>query len=185
MNNLFCCNICVNNNISKEIKITENTNNKKVIITKSGDIIPSTPKVEEITIGFINNGFVGFYKDNQSCVCPICNSMLSSLSLTVEEWEVLKQVSVESSFILAMDKLKQDDIIEFNVKLSQFKSQSTQQNTTSQSQSTPNIPKCPTCGSTNIKKISGAKRWVGTGLFGLASSDLGKTMQCNNCGAKW
>lgn len=46
-------------------------------------------------------------------------------------------------------------------------------------------PKCPTCGSTNIQKISGTKRWVTTGLFGLASSNVGKTMECRNCGYKW
>lgn len=46
-------------------------------------------------------------------------------------------------------------------------------------------PKCPTCGSTNIQKISGTKRWVTTGLFGLASSNVGKTMECKNCGYKW
>ena len=41
-----------------------------------------------------------------------------------------------------------------------------------------NIPKCPTCGSTNIKKISGTKRWLSTGLFGVASSNIGKSMCC-------
>jgi len=46
-------------------------------------------------------------------------------------------------------------------------------------------PKCPTCGSTNIQKISGTKRWLTTGLFGLASSNVGKTMECKNCGYKW
>lgn len=48
-----------------------------------------------------------------------------------------------------------------------------------------NMPKCPTCGSTNIKRISGTKRWLTTGLFGLASSDIGKTMVCKNCGYKF
>lgn len=47
------------------------------------------------------------------------------------------------------------------------------------------VPKCPTCGSTNVQKISGAKRWLTTGLFGLASGDLGKSMWCKNCGYKW
>lgn len=47
------------------------------------------------------------------------------------------------------------------------------------------VPKCPTCQSTNISKISGTKRWLTTGLFGLASSDIGKTMKCNHCGYKW
>lgn len=48
-----------------------------------------------------------------------------------------------------------------------------------------NIPKCPTCQSTNISKISTTKRLFSTGLFGLASSDIGKTMKCNKCGYKW
>lgn len=48
-----------------------------------------------------------------------------------------------------------------------------------------NIPKCPTCGSSNVKKISSTKRWISAGLFGLASSNIGKTMECNNCGYKW
>ncbi|SFU56971.1 hypothetical protein [Butyrivibrio sp. INlla21] len=47
------------------------------------------------------------------------------------------------------------------------------------------IPKCPTCGSPDIKKITGGKRWITTGIFGLGSSNLGKTMECNNCGYKW
>lgn len=54
-----------------------------------------------------------------------------------------------------------------------------------QANTTLNIPKCPTCGSTNIKKISSTKRFVSTGLFGLASSNIGKTMECKNCGYKW
>lgn len=52
-------------------------------------------------------------------------------------------------------------------------------------QPTQNVPKCPTCGSTNIEKISGSKRWFTTGLFGLGSSNVGKTMHCKNCGYKW
>lgn len=47
------------------------------------------------------------------------------------------------------------------------------------------IPKCPTCGSPAVKKISGSKRWASTGLFGLGSSNIAKTMECNNCGYKW
>lgn len=48
-----------------------------------------------------------------------------------------------------------------------------------------NIPKCPTCGSTNISKISTLNRMVSTGLFGLASSKIGKTHKCNLCGTMW
>ena len=46
-------------------------------------------------------------------------------------------------------------------------------------------PKCPHCGSTNISKISTTSRMISTGLFGLASSKIGKTMECKKCGYKW
>lgn len=40
---------------------------------------------------------------------------------------------------------------------------------------------CPYCHSTDTKKISGTSRWVSTGLFGLASSKVGKQWHCNKC----
>lgn len=48
-----------------------------------------------------------------------------------------------------------------------------------------NVPKCPTCGSTNVEKISTAKKAFGFAMVGLFSSNLGKTMRCKNCGYKW
>ena len=48
-----------------------------------------------------------------------------------------------------------------------------------------NKPKCPTCGSTNVEKISTAKKAVGFAMVGVFSSNLGKTMHCKNCGYKW
>jgi len=48
-----------------------------------------------------------------------------------------------------------------------------------------NIPKCPTCGSTNLKKISGTSKAVSVALFGLLSTKRSKTFRCNNCGYEW
>lgn len=48
-----------------------------------------------------------------------------------------------------------------------------------------NRPKCPTCGSTNISKIGTLNRMFSVGMFGLASSKIGKTHKCNNCGSMW
>lgn len=50
---------------------------------------------------------------------------------------------------------------------------------------TTNQPKCPTCGSINIEKISIKQKAVGGVLFGLFSSNVRKTMHCKNCGFKW
>ena len=48
-----------------------------------------------------------------------------------------------------------------------------------------NIPKCPTCGSTNICKISTGKKALGFVTVGIFSSNFGKTMECKQCGYKW
>lgn len=48
-----------------------------------------------------------------------------------------------------------------------------------------NKPKCPTCGSTNIKPISTTKKATGFFLAGIFSSSFGKTMECKNCGYKF
>lgn len=48
-----------------------------------------------------------------------------------------------------------------------------------------NVPKCPTCGSTNIEKISGVKRAASEIMFGIFSPTIGKTFCCKNCGYRW
>lgn len=48
-----------------------------------------------------------------------------------------------------------------------------------------NAPKCPTCGSTNIKKISVTSKVAGAAMFGLLSRTARSQFCCNNCGYKW
>lgn len=48
-----------------------------------------------------------------------------------------------------------------------------------------NIPKCPTCGSTNIEKILLSSKVIGAGLFGLFSKSAKSQFKCKNCGYKW
>lgn len=47
------------------------------------------------------------------------------------------------------------------------------------------IPKCPTCGSTDVEKISATSKVVGGAMFGIFSSNVRNTMHCKNCGYKW
>lgn len=44
---------------------------------------------------------------------------------------------------------------------------------------------CPYCNSSNVTKISTVNRAVSVGMFGLASSKIGKTHKCNDCGSTW
>lgn len=46
-------------------------------------------------------------------------------------------------------------------------------------------PKCPTCGSTNIQKISVTKKAAGAIGFGLFSKTAKSQFECKNCGYKW
>ena len=48
-----------------------------------------------------------------------------------------------------------------------------------------NIPKCPTCQSTNIRKIGGVERGASILTFGIFSKKINKSFKCNSCGYTW
>lgn len=48
-----------------------------------------------------------------------------------------------------------------------------------------NIPKCPTCSSTNLKKISRLSKAESVAMWGLLSQKVKKTFHCNHCGYEW
>ena len=97
----------------------------------------------------------------------VTNELQSNPLFSIEEYnkQINKQIEVENE-ISEYQKKKQLEIQSKNLK--------TINNNNC-------VPKCPTCGSTNIKKISTTNRIVSTGLFGLASSKIGKQWHCNNC----
>ena len=45
--------------------------------------------------------------------------------------------------------------------------------------------KCPTCQSTNIRKISGLESGASIAMFGLFSRKINKIFKCGNCGYTW
>jgi len=47
------------------------------------------------------------------------------------------------------------------------------------------IPKCPTCNSANLKKISAGAKAKNTLAFGVFGTKRNKTFHCNNCGYEW
>lgn len=48
-----------------------------------------------------------------------------------------------------------------------------------------NKPKCPTCQSINIKKVSTTSRVINTAIYGIFGTKRYKTFHCNNCGYEW
>ena len=49
---------------------------------------------------------------------------------------------------------------------------------------TPTIT-CPTCGSTNTRKMGSIERGASILTFGIFSKKINKTFKCNNCGMTW
>ena len=47
------------------------------------------------------------------------------------------------------------------------------------------VPKCPTCQSTNIRKMGGIERGASIYVFSIFSKKINKTFKCQNCGYTW
>lgn len=48
-----------------------------------------------------------------------------------------------------------------------------------------NKPKCPTCSSTNVQKISSFSKAGSVAVFGIFSQKVRHQFKCNNCGYEW
>lgn len=122
-------------------------------------------------------GTMDWAKDDESAdsrICEIHNRGYLKLSITCDEFQILREVSNEPSFIFAMNDLKEKDLIEYNLKLAQFKAQ------VSQTIETEDKAKCPKCGSTDIGVANRGYNW----FWGFIGS--GKSMNvCKMCGHKW
>ncbi len=112
-----------------------------------------------------------------------CNGKLVEIPISEEEFNIICYVSDDNSFLQAMIDLKEKDIIEYNLKLSQFKTQLEQQkNSKTQNDTT---PRCPNCKSTNIKPISTLNRGASIAMFGVFSKKINKSFECLNCKYTW
>lgn len=98
--------------------------------------------------------------------------------LTSKELTTIKSISDDPEFIKAMEKLKTEDIIEYETKMSQFRAQVEGQKS-AQAQAK-DVVKCPKCGSTNI--TTGARGVNGFWGFVGASKT---TNRCASCGHQW
>lgn len=121
-------------------------------------------------------------KSNNEYICPYCNNKLLDTFITENEFDLIEDVSdSDRQFLEAMIELKKNDPIEYQLKMSQFKANLKQQES-SKVVEEDNRPKCPYCNSTNIKKITTGSKVAHTALFGIFSmSRNSKQWHCNNC----
>lgn len=81
-----------------------------------------------------------------------------------------------SSYLLQIEKNKKSKYIDYT---------SFHNNIPINPNNTKNTPKCPTCGSINIRKMSGVERGASIVAFGVFSKKINKTFKCGNCGYTW
>lgn len=118
--------------------------------------------------------------------CQYCNSnkvVELNSSATLGDYFVLRKISHDGNFIKEMMELHDEDIIKYTEKISQFKANLGQQE--SVKIQTDTRPKCPTCGSTNLRKVSATSKVASVALWGLFSQKVKKTWHCNECGYEW
>ena len=86
----------------------------------------------------------GKHKENPNqATCDICGStdcvnFPHGFTLNWSEIDTLSRISTDKAFILSMDDLKKHDVIEFNVKMAQFKTQTN--STTNPNPTNPVVP---------------------------------------------
>ena len=106
-----------------------------------------------------------------------CGGELIDTGISTDELLVIHKISNDEEFLDAMIELKKKDIIEYNMKLSQFKAQTGQQNRSVQQ--SPNAVHCPRCGSTNIQVVP--RKW--SILTGYMTNKTDRV--CVNCKHKF
>ncbi len=130
-------------------------------------------------------GIVGFCNDTDQLIHKVnnCNGKLEKMNISEDDFDLLCDISNDKSFLQAMIDLKEKDPIEYQLKMSQFKTQLQQQK--SSKAQTDNAPRCPHCKSTNIKPISTINRGASIAMWGMFSKKINKSFECKNCGYTW
>ena len=139
-------------------------------------------RFREFTKGY----FYLFEPKEDTKICPCCEKgILEDSPLTFEEFKIIDNVSdSDRQFLEAMIELKKNDPIEYQLKMSQFKANLGQRES-SKPKEEDNRPKCPTCGSTNLSKVSTMSKAGSVFMWGLFSQKVKKTWHCNNCKYEW
>lgn len=128
------------------------------------------------------NGYYWCLNDDVN-MCSECGSELLNIDFPALDLKILTKISNEPKFYQSMIELHDKDIIEYELKMSQFRSQVEANKHANAIEK--NIPKCPTCQSTNIRKIGTGERAVSILGFGILSKKINKTWKCNDCGHTW
>lgn len=124
-------------------------------------------------------GSAWYWHSSTSKKCIKCGSEnttdeIDDYNCKMDDYLLLFNISHDGNFILQMLKLKNDDPIEYELKMAQFRE------IAERKKAEESKPRCPKCGSTSI--TAGQKGYsILTGFLGS-----NKTVnRCSNCGHTW
>ena len=120
---------------------------------------------------------------NEKCNC--CNTNLLPTPYTMNEYLFGNSIDVDIDKKIFDEYIKGNSQFDEELYRSRINKEKLLRQASLDKQREQNKPKCPTCGSTNVKHISTLNRAVSIGVFGLFSSKIGKTYECLNCKMKW
>ena len=123
-----------------------------------------------------NNSLMAFHGMGLKCIHSQDNWKQTNIDW--EEYTVMRKISKNPDFIFKMMELKDNDIIEYETKMSQFRNQVEEKE--QQKQIEANSVKCPKCGSTSVQATTRGFSIV-TGFVGSGSP----RNVCQKCGHKW
>lgn len=112
------------------------------------------------------------------CLCPLNKENIS----TIPDGGWVKAVSTDENFMKAMTELYENDPIEYQLKISQFKANLKQQESSKveEEDKSKNQIHCPRCKSTSVQTINRSYSFW-TGFLGSGSP----RNVCQKCGYKW
>lgn len=151
----------------------------------TGDCMDFCPKCKSTNIECVKDricldcGSAWYWHSSTSKKCIKCGSEnttdeIDDYNCKMDDYLLLFNISHDGNFILQMLKLKNDDPIEYELKMAQFRE------IAERKKADESKPRCPKCGSTSITAgQKGYSFW--TGFLGS-----NKTVnRCSNCGHTW
>ena len=120
---------------------------------------------------------------NEKCNC--CNTNLLSTPYTMNEYLFGNSIDVNIDKKIFDEYIKGNPQFDEDLYIQRENKEKLLQKATLDKQREQNKPKCPTCGSTNVRPISSGKKAIGFLTVGIFSSNFGKSYECENCKYKW
>ena len=135
---------------------------------------------------------------DQDMICPKCHNknLICNEKLKQIKWELKNSSQIKKEKMLLnptymcvntymIRKQQRDENYPEIVKYYENTTMNINPSYNEMQSSTNSIPKCPTCGSTNVQPIGAGEKVISGALFGLFSTKIRKSYKCNNCKYMW